>query len=119
MSQILIIEDSGYQRLRLRKTLRAAGYETIEAENGRQGVEMIEAHRPACALLDLVMPEIDGVTVLEILAEKQLNIPIIVHTSDIQETTRDHCLALGAVAVLNKPLKQEKLLDAINQALKT
>ena len=117
MAQILIIEDSMYQRNRICKALNKEGYELLEAANGQEGLDMLLAHHPDCILLDLVMPEVSGLDVLQTLADRDVNIPVIVHTSDIQDTTREHCLALGAVAFLNKPLKENELLAAINQAL--
>jgi len=51
------------------------------------------------------------------LRERALNIPVIVHTADIQETTREKCLELGAIAFLNKPLNSNDLLYTLEQIL--
>jgi twitching motility two-component system response regulator PilH len=63
----------------------------------------------------MVMPEMTGVEVLQALQAQNQRIPVVVHTSDIQDVTREECLALGAKAFLNKPLKDEELLAVVNQ----
>ena len=116
MARVLLVDDSMYQRIKLRKMLAAAGYEIIEASDGEQGLELAASSQPDCMLLDLLMPKMDGMEVLRRLQENHLPIPVIIHTSDIQEVTKQECLALGAVAFLNKPAREEDLLAAIAQA---
>ena len=64
------------------------------------------------------MPEMQGQEVLREMRDRGLQIPTIVMTADIQETTRSECLELGALAVLNKLPKGEELLPWIEKALK-
>ncbi len=117
MARILIIDDSSFQRGIIRKTLVQAGYETVEAKNGREG--LLQAHDPApdLILLDLVMPEMDGFAVLKELQKQQNRVPVVVVTADIQEITREQCLALGAAGFLNKPVKTEDLITAVQGGL--
>ena len=117
MAQILIIDDSAYQRHKARNAVEAEGYELLDASNGQKGLEMAIAHTPDCILLDLLMPEMRGEEVLQTLRDQGLGIPVIVLTADIQESTRQQCLQLGAVAFINKPLQKAELLDAIRQVL--
>ena len=118
MGLVLIIEDAALLRKMLQKILRSKGYETIEASNGREGLEMITTHNPDCVVLDLLMPEMEGREVLRVMRDRGLQIPTIVMTADIQETTRAECLELGALTVLNKLPKGEELLPWIEKALK-
>lgn len=113
MARILIIDDSSFQRGIIRKTLLQAGYETVEAKNGSEG--LLQAHNaaPDLILLDLVMPEMDGFAVLTELQKQQNRVPVVVVTADIQEITREQCLALGAAGFLNKPVKTEDLITAV------
>ena len=117
MAQILIIEDSTYQRSKICRVLQTEGYELLEAANGHEGLKMTVINTPDCILLDLVMPEMGGVEVLQVLHDQGTNIPVIVLTADIQETTRQQCLELGAMAFINKPVQQDKLRNAIAKAL--
>ncbi|MBW4680167.1 MAG: response regulator [Microcoleus vaginatus WJT46-NPBG5] len=118
MTLILIIEDAWFTRRAIGKILQQSGYETLEAENGREGLE-IAASRPDIdgILLDLLMPEVDGWGVLKALREKQSRLPVIVLTADIQESTRQQCLELGAFTVINKPPKPEELRQVLQTAL--
>ncbi len=120
MSLILIIEDAWFTRRTLMKILQKEGYEMIEANNGREGLEIIEERSKdiKCIILDMLMPEIDGLGVLKKLQELNLNIPTIVLTADIQESTRKQCLQLGATAFLNKPPKSSELLETITNVIK-
>lgn len=104
MAQILVIDDSIYQRGQIRRALEPEGHELLEATNGREGLEMVDTSRPDCILLDLIMPETSGLEVLQILHDQRSNVPVIVLTADIQERTRQQCLELGATAFINKPL---------------
>jgi two-component system, chemotaxis family, chemotaxis protein CheY len=119
MARVLLVDDSIYQRIKIRKFLEAAGHEVIEGKDGEEGLNLAESRAPDCMLLDLLMPKVSGMEVLRELHEKQLTLPVIIQTSDIQEQTRQECLALGAVAFLNKPSRDEDVLAAIAQALQS
>ena len=93
------------------------GYEVIEASNGKETMEMILAQSPDCLLLDLVMPEMDGFGVLKAIQEKDLSIPVVVVSADIQDTSRAKCHELGAVGFLNKPANEDEIISAIQEAI--
>jgi two-component system chemotaxis response regulator CheY len=117
MSRILVIEDSAYQRTKIAKVLESVGHLVIQAVDGREGLLTAVSSDPDLILLDLLMPEMDGVQVLQELYDKKTVLPIIVLTADIQETTRQHCLDLGASGFLTKPLKPDELLEVVSQAI--
>ncbi len=117
MARILLVDDSIYQRSKVRKFLEAAGYEVIEGSDGLEGLSLAASSKPDCMLLDLIMPKVSGMDVLREIHEKHLTIPVIIHTSDIQEETKQECLAFGAIAFLNKPAREEDLIAAIAQAI--
>jgi twitching motility two-component system response regulator PilH len=122
MTKILVVEDSIYQRSKIRRALAGEGYEFLEASDGREGLEMYAAHEPDCMLLDLTMPEMDGIKVLRALQELQEQkraVGVIVLTADIQESTRQKCLSLGADAFINKPLQEEELLQTVKQVCRS
>lgn len=117
MSTILIIDDSSFQRTIIKKALAAGDYACIEADNGRTGLEMAERESPDGIIVDLLMPDMDGIEFLKAIREKGISIPVIVLTSDIQDTTRELCLELGARTFLNKPLRKEELIPALKGVL--
>ena len=117
MALILVVEDSSFQRKIVTQILAKAGHETLTAENGKQGLEVLETHTPDCIFCDLLMPEMDGFEFLETLKEKNSQIPIINLTSDIQDTVKQRCLDLGARGFLNKPAQESQILEALKSVL--
>ena len=114
MTTVLIIDDSSFQRKWLSQSLQNLGFEVVQAENGRQGLEMVAQKTPCFITVDLNMPVMDGLQFLAKLKSEDRTIPAIVVTSDIQAETERQCKELGAVAFLNKPFKLDELKDIIN-----
>lgn len=116
MHKVLIIEDSKVTNMYLSMCLKD-DYDIVSANNARKGTEIIAEHIPDCIVSDLLMDEMDGFQLLEYLREENIKIPTIVMSSDIQEVDISRCLALGACAVLNKPVKGEELRKEVQKAL--
>ena len=116
MALVLIIDDSMTTR-GLRRLVKGEGHETLEAADGQKGLELADAHGPDCIVLDLIMPVMGGLEVLEALRDKGSKIPVIVLSADIQEIVREDCLKLGANAFINKPHIRNELLGTINNVL--
>jgi CheY-like chemotaxis protein len=117
MTLVLIVEDAWFTRRIIRKNLEAAGYTILEAANGQEGLDKALTSSPDCILLDLLMPDMDGRDVLRALGDRGSQIPVLVLTADIQASSRQQCLDLGAIAVLSKPPDAKILCEAIEQAL--
>ena len=117
MARLLIVDDSKFQRLQVTEILQGAGYEVLEAGGGQEGIDLAVRDRPDCIVLDLLMPDVDGLEVLKRLGEIKLEIPVIVLTADIQETTHQMSLELGAREILGKPPQADALVAAIERAL--
>ncbi|MGQ9717581.1 MAG: pyridoxal-phosphate dependent enzyme, partial [Anaerolineae bacterium] len=119
--RVAILEDDPGARRLLRRILQVRGpYQILEAENGREGLELIRRERPDLILLDLMMPEIDGFGVLEVLqTEEELqDIPVIVVTA--KELTADERARLSGhiQALLQKGMfTDEELLREIGGAI--
>lgn len=98
--------------------LTPEGHEVIEAKDGAEGVA--RAREPFdLVLLDLIMPEMDGFAVLEVLHRDLPDLPTVILTADIQEATMKQCTDLGARAFLNKPPKSDTLLALVRKILET
>ena len=119
MAKILLVDDSSFKRKNTSKLLRELGHEVISAENGQVGMSVARAEQPDLIITDLLMPVMDGISYLRNLQNDGIRIPTIVTSADIQESTRQECLKLGARAFLSKPLKPADIERAINQALET
>ena len=115
MSRVLITDDSLLQRRTLAAIVTDVGHEVDTACNGQEALEKIHTNTPDCLLLDMLMPVMDGVQVLEQLEAQGVKIPIIVLTADVQEWLKDRCLELGVKIFLNKPVKQDQLRKALSQ----
>ena len=117
MAKILIIDDAGFSRHMLGRIVGAVGHQIIEAENGEEGLTKILEEKPDLVLSDLLMPVMSGEELLAVLKEKQVDIPVIIMTSNIQQTIIQKCHDLGAAAFLNKPPKKEELWQKIEELL--
>ena len=117
MALILIVDDSQYQRNTIKKMLATEGYDFLEAENGLSAMKETLAHNPDCVLVDKLMPELDGEKFLQFIKQSNRTMPVVVITADIQESTRNQCINLGAFDVVNKPFKAEKLKEILQRAL--
>lgn len=117
MPTLLITDDSMFQRLVLGKVAKAEGYVVLEAKDGRECLEILRSNTPDVALLDLNMPVLSGMEVLEAAKVEGLPTGIIVITADIQDTTRQRCMELGARALLPKPPQEEMLRATLRKVL--
>ena len=98
----------------MRHILQSAGNEVIEAEDGAGGLETYFLEKPDLVFLDLTMKDMYGLDVLEKLRELDPDSRVIIASADIQDMTRDLVVQAGANAFINKPLTQEKVIQALN-----
>jgi len=117
VTKILIVDDSSFQRGIVGGILRGEGFSVITAGNGKEGIETALKESPDLLLLDLLMPEFDGYYFLREAKALGLKAPVLILTSDIQDTTRDLCLGMGAAGLVNKPVKRDTLLSSIRAIL--
>ncbi|MCA9790491.1 MAG: response regulator [Candidatus Eremiobacteraeota bacterium] len=113
MPKVLIVDDSRFQRSRVKQALAPCGWDLVEAGDGEEGVEAVERERPDLIVTDLLMPKKTGLEMLATLRERGCSTPVVVLTADIQNTSRDACLAHGVKAFLNKPFSGEDLLQVL------
>ncbi|WP_291323818.1 response regulator [Desulfonatronospira sp.] len=117
MARVLIVEDSVFQRTILKRIVQQTGHETVEAASGREALRKIDELQPDLIFLDLLMPDINGFQVLQVLVSKFIKTPVVVVTADVQETTREKCRELGVKEIVNKPVSDEKLVKVIDKYL--
>ncbi len=118
---ILVVDDEPVQRRLLEETLRKLGYDAMTADGGKAAIEALEgknAARIKAVVLDLIMPEMDGMTVLETMASKKMPQPVIVQTAQGGVETAVNAMRAGAVDFVVKPAKPERLKVSIQNALK-
>jgi DNA-binding NtrC family response regulator len=119
-SQILVIDDDPVQRRLLTNMIERLGHIAHIADNGRSGLELLERKRGniSAILLDLMMPEMNGHGFLEAIAERGINIPVIVQTGQGGIETVVLAMQAGAFDFVVKPVSPERLSVALTNALK-
>jgi len=119
MTKILVIEDEELVRENLLDFLEAEDYQTIDACNGKIGVELAQKHLPDLIICDVMMPELDGYGVLEKLSNNSATatIPFIFLTAKADKTDRRDGMNLGADDYLTKPFTIMELKSAIEARL--
>lgn len=117
VNSVLIVDDAAFSRRMLRKYVEAEGYNVLEATNGQEALEMVHQHPPACILTDLLMPDINGFQLLQMLREEGWTIPIAIITADIQDISRQRGAELGAAKFINKPVKEDEVRQTVRQLL--
>lgn len=117
MPKILIVDDAEFLRMRISKMLIGDGYEVIEAENGLQAVEMFKANKPDVVLMDITMPEMDGLTALKHIRGFDPKARVIMLTALGQESVVLEAIKSGARDFVVKPFEKERVLSAITKLL--
>ena len=115
--RVLVIDDEPQIRKLLRMGLGTEGYETFDAANGRLGLELL-AHKPDLIILDLGLPDIDGLALLRKIRERDGRVPIVVLSSRGDETGKVEALDLGADDYVTKPFGMAELLARMRAAIR-
>ncbi|MBS2033345.1 response regulator [bacterium] len=113
---LLIVDDSAFSRKATRLILERLGYEVEEAKDVPQALELIASREYQCVLTDLLMPGLTGMDLLERVRAIS-RVPVAVISCDVQQTTRDRCLKLGALSVVHKPVDETKLSQLLSLVL--
>lgn len=114
---IAVVDDEQSVRKALERLLRSAGYTVETFGSGSEFLELTHARTPDCLVLDLHMPQMDGLEVQTRLATCASSVPIVVITGHDSPQSRERAFAQGACAYLRKPIDDRTLLDAIQLAL--
>ena len=114
---IAVVDDDKSVCIALRRLLRAASLDVEIFPSGDKFLESLQTHQPACLVLDLNMPRIDGFAVQARLAELGFRLPVVVITGSDSAESRQRALSIDARACLRKPVDGQTLLDAITTAI--
>ena len=117
MYNIMICDDEKDIVSALKIYLSAEGYGTIEAKNGREALELLSKHEIHLVLMDVMMPEVDGITATARLRESR-NIPVILLTAKSEDTDKVLGLNIGADDYITKPFNPVELLARVKAQLR-
>jgi two-component system, OmpR family, alkaline phosphatase synthesis response regulator PhoP len=115
--KILIVDDEPQIVEICKDYLKAAGYDTVTASNGLQGVSLARREKPDLIVLDLMMPEMDGLEVTRTI-RRESSVPIIMLTARVEETDKLIGLELGADDYITKPFSPRELVARIRVVLR-
>jgi two-component system, cell cycle response regulator DivK len=115
--QILVVEDNGKNMKLFRDVLLARGYRPLEATTGRQAVELASEHEPDLVLMDIQLPDIDGVDALGRLRAdaRTASIPVLALTAQAMHGDREQFLAAGFDDYISKPVNVVELLEIVRR----
>jgi two-component system cell cycle response regulator DivK len=105
-ARILVVEDNEKNMKLFRDVLEAAGYGTLEATSGRQAVELATEHSPDLVLMDIQLPDFDGIEALgQLRADvRTASVPVLALTAQAMEGDRERFLAAGFDGYVSKPV---------------
>jgi two-component system chemotaxis response regulator CheY len=115
--KVLVVDDSGLARRRVRTILEGAGFEVLEAEDGLAAIESYFVARPDVVLLDLVMKGMYGLEVLSRLREIDPAARVIVVSADVQTSSHELVAQGGAAGFLVKPVDANEVLTLVRSTL--
>ena len=117
MAKILVVDDAAFMRMRCKKLLTQSGYEVIEAATGSQAVEMYQSDKPDLVLLDITMPDMDGLTALREIIKIDPDARVAMVTAMGQQSMVVEALKAGAKDFVIKPFDQDRVLAAIKKLM--
>jgi two-component system cell cycle response regulator DivK len=115
--RILVVEDNEKNMKLFRDVLTATGYRTLEATTGSEAVDMAAEHTPDLVLMDIQMPDLDGVQALQRLRAdaRTAAIPVLALTAQAMRGDRERFLAEGFDGYLSKPVDVRELLGTVRE----
>ena len=119
--RVLVVDDIGTNRLVAMTYLRIMGAAPLEADRGQSAIDLVPVERPDVVLLDMLMPDMDGLTTfarIRALPGPAGQVPVIAMTADATDEHRHRCLNAGLNGYVAKPLSPEALGAAILAALR-
>ena len=115
--RVLVVEDNEKNMKLFRDVLKATGYRTLEATTGGQAVKLAAEHAPDLVLMDIQLPDIDGVEALSRLRadERTASIPVLALTAQAMHGDRERFLAAGFDGYISKPLNVVEFVGVVRQ----
>ena len=118
--KVLLVEDNYMNKVLVREILTLNGYDIIEAASGTEGLKMLALEPPDIVLMDLHLPEMDGITATRIIKadEKNRHIPVLALTASAMKGEEQKLIDKGFDGYVAKPIEVKKLLEAITESMK-
>lgn len=116
--KILIVDDAAFMRMMIKDTLKKGGYENfVEASDGEQAVQMYKAEKPDLILMDITMPNKNGLDALKEIKEIDSNANVVMCSAMGQESMVVEAIRSGAKDFIVKPFKAERILKTVQSII--
>ena len=117
--QVLLVEDNERNMKLFRDVLQASGYRTLEAATGERAVELVFEHRPDLVLMDIQLPDIDGIEALSrIRKDASLDaVAVIAVSASVMPDDQQKIVTSGFDAFVTKPINLKSFLDTVQRSL--
>jgi two-component system chemotaxis response regulator CheY len=117
MTKVLVVDDAKFMRVRLTKLLSGQGFDVLEAENGEEAVKAYKEAKPDAVLMDITMPEKDGLEALKEIRESDPKARVVMLTALGQESMVVQAVQAGARDYVVKPFDPDRVMSALQKAL--
>jgi DNA-binding NarL/FixJ family response regulator len=118
MAKIMIVDDSSFTRSMHKNMLKTSEITICEADCGKSALDQLSLEKPDIVLLDLLMPDMDGMVVLRQITQDSPSVKVVVCSSDKQAARRSDAAEAGAFAFLAKPVSETELLEVLKKAMR-
>ena len=115
MAKILVVDDAAFMRMKATRLLSENGYEVVEASTGAEAVTRFKSEKPDAVLLDITMPDMDGLTALKEIRSVNPNARVAMVTAMGQQSIVMEALKAGASDFVVKPFSAERVLNAVEK----
>ena len=118
MKTVLIVDDAAFMRMMLKDVLTKNGFEVIgEAENGAVAIEKYKELAPRLVIMDITMPEVDGIQAVREIKKIDPNAKIVMCSAMGQQAMVIESIQAGALDFIVKPFQPERVIEAVNKVL--
>ncbi len=119
--RILVVEDNLMNKILVKEVLTLNGYEIIEAQTGTEALKSFTTVRPDLVLMDIQLPEMDGVTAMRVIKsdKKNKDIPVIALTASAMKGEEEKILNAGFDGYIAKPIDTKKLIETVGAFVKS
>lgn len=117
--KVLVVEDNFMNKVLVREILALHGYDIIEAKSGTEAIKTLNTHRPDIILMDIHLPEMDGITATRIIKsdERNRDIPVLALTASAMKGEEENLISKGFDGYVAKPIDRKRLLETISESL--
>ena len=115
MAKIMLVDDAAFMRMMLKKALTANGYsDFIEAQDGAEAVKKYEEEKPDMVIMDITMPNMDGLQALKKIKEGDASAKVVMCTAMGQESMVVDAIKSGAKDFIVKPFNADRIVQTVN-----